>query len=158
MELFTVSFFRHRRLDAPLAVEQALEKIVTKLLLRHEYIEFLVGRDGDFDLLAASVIRRCKKTVRNDNSALVLVLPYQKAEIENSSKSFLCYYDEIELCQASANVHFKAAHQCRNRAMVDRSGLVIFCVGHKKGGAYQTLLYAKRAGKEFINLLSPDLP
>lgn len=158
MESFTVSFFGHRRLDTPRIIEQALENLVKDLLLRHEYLEFLVGRDGDFDLLVASVIQRCRKMIRSDNSSLVLVLPYQKAEIKNSAPSFLHYYDEIELCPNSASVHFKAAYQCRNRAMVDRSQLVVFCVGHKKGGAYQTLLYAQKSQKEFFNILSSDLP
>ena len=48
--------------------------------ISNEYIEFLVGRDGEFDQLVSSTIRRCKRTIRDDNSSLVLVLPYMTAE------------------------------------------------------------------------------
>ena len=48
--------------------------------------------------------------------------------------------------------HFKSAHQIRNRFMVDRSDLVIFCVGHNSGGAYQTMQYAKKANANIVNL------
>lgn len=49
--------------------------VIKELLISQEYVEFLVGRDGEIDQLVASTVRRCKRTVRDDNSALVLVLP-----------------------------------------------------------------------------------
>lgn len=48
--------------------------------------------------------------------------------------------------------HYKAAFQIRNRSMVDRSGLVVFYVNRKSGGAYQTMAYAERTGVPLINL------
>ena len=66
------------------------------------------------------------------------------------------YYDEIEICLESAEKHFKSAHQVRNRSMVDRSDLVIFCIEHNSGGAYQTMQYAKKADAKIMNL--PDVP
>ena len=51
-----------------------------------EYVEFLVGRNGEFDLLAASVIHRCKRTIRGDNSAMVWVMPYLPAGFEKTRK------------------------------------------------------------------------
>ena len=59
---------------------------------------------------------------------------------------------EIELCSAAAGSHPKGAIQIRNRQMVDRSDLVVFCVDHSSGGAYQTLRYAQRKKKETLNL------
>ena len=84
MDTYTVSFFGHRKLDSPIPIEEQLEAIVLNLLSTKAYIEFLVGRDGDFDLLAASVIHRCKRTFRNDNSSLVWVMPYPTAEYEQN--------------------------------------------------------------------------
>lgn len=155
MNTFTVSFFGHRQLDNPFLIEEKLEKIIREYLATKEYVEFLVGRDGEFDQLVASTVRRCKRVVRDDNSALVLVLPYATAEYLNNEQSFLDYYDEIEICAESAEKHFKAAHQIRNRSMVDRSDLVVFSVDHNSGGAYQTLKYAKKANANIINL--PDV-
>lgn len=155
MNLYTVSFFGHRCIDNVIAIEQRLEKIIRELLVTKEYVEFLVGRDGEFDQLVSSTIRRCKRAIRDDNSALVLVLPYATAEYRNNEQSFHEYYDEIEICAESAEKHFKSAHQTRNRSMVDRSDLVVFCVEHNSGGAYQTMQYAKKANTNIINL--PDV-
>ena len=49
------------------------------------------------------------------------------AEYLKNEQSFHEYYDEIEICAESAEKHFKSAHQTRNRSMVDRSDLVVFC-------------------------------
>ena len=68
MNLFAVSFFGHREVDDPFVLEQQLEAIVRELLHSKEYVEFLVGRDGEFDQLVSSTIRRCKRTIRDDNS------------------------------------------------------------------------------------------
>ena len=152
MNIYTVSFFGHRQIDDVFKEEKQLETLIRELLLSKEYVEFLVGRDGEFDQLVSSTIRRCKQTIRDDNSALVLVLPYGTAEYRNNEQSFHEYYDEIEICAASAEKHFKSAHQIRNRSMVDRSDLVIFCVEHNSGGAYQTMQYAKKKTANIINL------
>ena len=152
MKTYAVSFFGHRQIDNVFTIEERLETMIRELLLSKEYIEFLIGRDGEFDQLVASTVRRCKRAVRNDNSALVLILPYPTAEFLNNEQSFHEYYDEIEICAESEEKHFKSAHQTRNRSMVDRSDLVVFCVEHNSGGAYQTMQYAKKANANIINL------
>ena len=155
MNLYTVSFFGHRQIDNVFVIEQRLEMMIRKLLASKEYVEFLVGRDGEFDQLVASTVRRCKRAIRDDNSALILVLPYATAEYRNNEQSFHAYYDEVEICGEAAEKHFKSAHRIRNRTMVDRSDLVVFCVEHNSGGAYQTMQYAKKANANIINL--PDV-
>ena len=49
MNVFTVSFFGHRRLGDSLTTEKELQKVIRELLTTKEYVEFLVGRDGEFD-------------------------------------------------------------------------------------------------------------
>ena len=46
--------------------------------------------------------------------------------------------------------------QIRNREMVDRSDLVIFCVERSSGGAYQTMKYAVKQEKNIINLCADE--
>ena len=152
MNTFTVSFFGHRQIDNIFVIEQRLQEVIQELLISKEYVEFLVGRDGEFDQLVSSTVRRCKRAIRDDNSALVLVLPYATAEYRNNEQSFHEYYDEIEICAEAVEKHFKSAHQTRNRSMVDRSDLVVFCVEHNSGGAYQTMQYAKKVNANIINL------
>lgn len=146
MEIFTVSFFGHRRLDDPLTIERKLDELVCKLLQTKPYVEFLVGRDGDFDQLVSSVIRRAKRAVRSDNSSHVWVMPYATAEYLSCHEDYEAYYDEIEICEAAAGSHFKAAFQIRNHYMVDRSDLIVFCLERSSGGAYQTFQYARKNG------------
>ena len=152
MNTFTVSFFGHRHLSNPIATERALEKIIRELLHRPEYVEFIVGRDGDFDLLAASIIKRYQRAINEDNSALIWVLPYATADFRDNEEAYQSYYDEIEICETSAGKHYKAAFQTRNRSIVDRSDLVIFCIERTQGGAYQTMRYAQKQGKRYINI------
>ena len=152
LNTFTVSFFGHRIIENALKIEGRLEQLIQALLRDHEYVEFLVGRDGEFDQLVSSAIRRCKREYRSDNSAHIWVLPYVTAEFRDNEESFRDYYDGIEVCEAATGCHYKNAHQTRNRAMVDRSDLVVFCIQHTSGGAWQTMKYAKKQGKPYINL------
>lgn len=149
---YTVAFFGHRTIEDHLFIEQQLERVIVRLLQKSEYIVFLVGRDGEFDQLVSSVICRSKRSVRADNSAHVWVLPYQTAELRDSEVFYRAYYDEIEICDFSAKSHFKSAYQMRNRTMVDRSNLIVFCIQHESGGAWQTMKYAKKQGKLCINI------
>ncbi|MGN0619073.1 MAG: hypothetical protein ACI4J7_08645, partial [Ruminiclostridium sp.] len=73
----------------------------------------------------------------------------------NNSDSFMAYYNEIEICEQSAAAHFKAAIQIRNRAMIDRSDLVVCYVRRKGGGAYKALQYAEKQERTVINLALP---
>ena len=152
LNIYTVSFFGHRYIDHFRTIEDRLEELIIKLLLEHEYVDFLVGRNGDFDQLVSSTIKRVKREFRDDNCTHILVLPYNLAELQNNEDNFAEYYDEIEICPESHNAHFKAAMQIRNRSMVDRSNLVICYGEHNSGGAYQTIQYALKQEKEVINL------
>jgi lipid A disaccharide synthetase len=156
MDTLTVTFFGHRYIDNFFRTEDKLQKRITELLLNNQYVEFLVGRNGDFDQLVSSTVLRCKRSIRDDNSSLMLVLPYPTAEFENNEDSFYDYYDEIEICEESSRTHFKNAMQVRNRSMVDRADLVICYIERNEGGAYQTIQYAKKQGKTIINLADID--
>ena len=152
LKTFTVSFFGHRRIYNQLRLDQALDKLILKLLREHSYVEFLVGRDGDFDQLASSAIKRCQREYGHHNSSHIWVMPYPTLFFRDNEQACYDYYDEVEICEESTIKHFKAAFQVRNRHMVDRSDLVVFYVETNEGGAYQTMQYATQQGKEHINL------
>ena len=152
LDVFTVAFFGHREIEQFHDIGNALEKLISELLLKHEYVEFLVGRNGDFDQMVSSTVREVRNRLGCRNCSLTLVLPYMTAEFRDNEESFLAYYDEVEICQASAGIHFKAAMQTRNREMVDRADLVVFCVDHASGGAYQTLKHVKTNLIPYINI------
>ncbi len=156
MQIFSVAFFGHRYVDNFLKVEDLLEEQIRKLIDQNEYVEFLVGRNGEFDQCVSSAVHRIRKTYRDDNSDLVLVLPYPTAEYQNNEETFLDYYTNVEIPYAASTAHPKAAIQIRNRGMVDRADIVICYIEHKKGGAWQTVQYALKQGKRIINLVEAD--
>lgn len=154
-EKLTVSLFGHRIIDDSQTVEQKLYELLRIIMSRGDReVEFLVGRNGDFDMIATSVIRRLKKEINSENVFLTLVLPYETAELRNNTEAFGRFYDSIEICEASSDQNFKYAITARNRDMIDRSDMVVVYVKNQSGGAYQSLRYAEKNDKRIINLYS----
>ena len=156
LNIFTVAFFGHRYIDKTLRLEELLEEKIKRLIDEKEYVEFLVGRNGEFDKLVSSVIHKIRKTYRNDNNSLTLVLPYLTAEYNNNKKYFEEYYSDVEISYSASKSHAKSAIQIRNREMVDRADLIISYIEHNQGGAYKTVKYAMENNKEIINFAGDD--
>ena len=152
LEIYTVALFGHRYIDNPFRIEERLENHIHKLLAEKNYVDSLVGRDGEFDQFASSAVLLVRKRFRDDNSSLILVLPYARAECLNNEKSYLDYYNDVEISYEASNAHPKAAIQIRNQEMVDRADLILCCINRKNGGAWHTIQYAKKQGKHIINI------
>lgn len=152
LNIYTIAFFGHRRIENSYEVEAKLEQYIFKFLFEHEYVDFLVGRNGDFDRHASSAIRKARKKRGEDNSSLVLMLPYLTAEYLNNKDYYHDYYTDVEISYTASISHPKSAIQIRNREMADRADLIICYIEHKKGGAWQTVDYAIKQGKKVINL------
>lgn len=153
MDIYRVTFFGHRRIYDISEIEEKLTPILSELLLTKEYVEFYIGRNGDFDKLVASIIKRVQKQTDRNNSALILVLPYAVKDMEYYTE----YYDEIIIPYPIEKAYPKSAISLRNRWMIDLSDLFISYTERKRGGAYATLKYAKRLNKNIIYLnKTPD--
>ena len=152
MNIYTVCFFGHRYIERGTEISDRLDKLLHDLITQKEYVDFLIGRDGDFDLLASAAIKRAIRSYSYGNTHFTLVLPYMKAEYRDNEKEYLDYYDEVEVCAESSEAHPKSAIQVRNRSMIDRADLVVCCIQHKSGGAYATIRYAEKQGKKIVNL------
>lgn len=152
MNIYTVSFFGHNYIEHGAEIDDRLDKLLHDIITQRKYVDFLIGRDGDFDLLASAAVKRAVSSYGYGNTRFTLVLPYLKAEYRDNEKEYLDYYDEVEVCAESSEAHPKSAIQVRNRSIVDRSDLVICCIQHKKGGAYATIRYAEKQGKKIVNL------
>ena len=156
MEIYTVSLFGHRRIDSIAELENKLEPIICELIKNKSYVEFLIGREGEFDRIAAGIIRRICKELVYGNTHLSLVLPYMTAEYRDNEEYYLEYYDEVEVCSESASAHFKAAIRLRNRSLIDRSNLVVCYVKNNSGGAYKALQYALSKGVKAVNIYNTE--
>ena len=65
LNIYTVAFFGHRYIDNTLQIEEQLEKYIYKLIEGNEYVDFVVGRNGDFDRLVSSTVTRIRKNYRS---------------------------------------------------------------------------------------------
>ena len=63
MKIYKVTLFGHRDLNAHSTVEKRLYPIIRDLIQTESYIEFYIGRNGEFDIFAASVLKRIQKTL-----------------------------------------------------------------------------------------------
>lgn len=153
MHTCTVSFFGHRLIEGDFwKLDEKLREIVRLLINRNFYTEFLVSTGGDFDRIVSSAIKHEQKLFGEVTVAHVLVLPYIMTDYIERNMGLNSFYNDIEICEESCDAHPKAAYGIRNRAVIDRSDLVIFYVNHIYGGAYQAMKYALKTGKKIHNL------
>lgn len=148
MNVYTVSLFGHREIQDLRRLGALLAPRIRDLIKTKEYVSFLVGRNGEFDEYAASVIKRVQKEVGSENSEISLVLPYTVANVEYYEK----YYDNIIITEKIYRVHPKAAITLKNRWMAEQADLIIVYVERSKGGAFAAMEYAKKKEKRIINL------
>ena len=148
VDIYRVAFIGHGEIDDIRYVEDAIQEIAKGLLRTYEYVDFYVGRNGDFDISVASAIKRAQKSNDNSNSSLIVVLPYTVKD-----EYFLeQFYDEIYY-PLDHKTHFKEAITKRNRWMIDNADLLICYVEEGRyGGAMTTLKYAQNSRIRIINL------
>lgn len=150
MDCFRITLFGHRDFCATREIEGKLYDILKDLMIKKSCLEIYIGRNGEFDLFAASVVKRIKKELDNSSCSVTLVLPYKVKDIEYYEK----YYDDIIIYENEERLHPKAAIAKRNGWMVENSDLLICFVDHNSGGAYKALQYAQKLGIKTINLFS----
>ncbi len=147
VEIYRVSFIGHRQIYEIRYVEDRIEHLAREFLRQKEYVEFYVGRNGDFDVSVASAVRRAQRGDGARNSSLILVLPYRVKD-ESYYRDF---YDEVCL-PIDPKTHFKAAITKRNEWIIDHSDLLVAFVERPSGGAYKALQYAEQRGTEIVNI------
>lgn len=146
METYRVSFVGHREIFRLDRLTDLFEWFIRYILKTKEYVEFYIGRNGDFDRWVSYIVKRIKKETGYGNCSLILVLPYGgKAE-----KNYEGLYDEVKK-PLDENTHYKIAITKRNEWLVDNSDLLICYVENEMGGAYTTKLYAEKKGVKIIN-------
>lgn len=148
MEFFRVSFIGHRGIDDYREIETQLNKILPNLLFTKEFVEFQIGRNGDFDLFVASCIKRIQKQYDMGNSAMTLVLPYPVADMEYYEN----YYDSVIIPEEASISHPKSAITKRNQWLCDNADLLIAYVHRDKGGAATCLKYAEKVGIKIVRI------
>ena len=147
MQIYRVTFIGHRCIEREYELENKIEEIIKNLIRTKEYVEIYMGRNGDFDISAASAVKRAQKALGKHNSSLILVEPYSMKNDPFYEK----YYDEVIL-PIDNKIHPKAAITKRNQWMLDQADFLICFVTRNAGGAYAALKYAEKQKIGVFNL------
>ena len=135
------TFFGHR--DAPEDIRETLFQVIMGLIEKGGVSTFYFGNQGRFDVIVAGELKKIKKLYPHIDCVCVLAyLPTQR--IESDYETILP--DGIEF------VPKKFAITYRNRWMVNQSDYVVGYAIRSIGGATKFMNYAKRIGKNVINL------
>lgn len=146
-EIYRVSMIGHRIVE-DFDIEEKLYDLFCDMLRTKEYVEFYLGRNGDFDIMAASVIKWLQKNFRDDNSVMILVLPYPVKDYEDYEK----YYDEIVIPKELYGVHPKAAITERNRWMVTNTDVLVAYIRNESDGTAACVRMAEQLGQAIIKI------
>lgn len=138
----TVTFCGHRDVCCSHELRGLLYDSVESLI-RQGAVEFLLGGYGNFDIMAAHVVKELKEKYFDIRS--VMVIPY----IDRKYNKELYDISEYPLLE---NVPKRFAIVKRNEYMVDKSDAVVAYVNDDFGGAARMLRYAERKSKTVINI------
>ena len=148
VDIYRIAFIGHRKIYGNYRLEDQIEQIARNKLCEKEFVEFYVGRNGDFDISVASAVKRAQKASGLSNGCLILLQPYPMKDDEYYKK----FYDEVSYYEG-IRTHPKAAITMRNRQMIDYADLLVAYVeDSRRGGALTALKYAQSRGVNIINL------
>lgn len=113
--------------------------------------DFYLGGYGAFDTFAFECCKQYKQT--HPNVHLVLITPYLTPEFQKNHLQFYKrIYDSILFPDVLTKVPPRFAILRRNKWMVEQADVVVACIEHTYGGAYQTYRHAQIKKKEIFNL------
>ena len=135
-------FIGHR--DAEEALYPLIVTEVEKHIAEYGVTEFIVGQYGRFDRMAARAVQELKE--KYPEIRLNLLLAYLKNESLPMGFDGAVYPEGLEF------VPKRYAILRANMAMVDRCDCLIACVSRNIGGAWRCLRYARKRGKQTVNL------
>lgn len=134
-------FIGHR--EAAEEVLPALAEAVERHIIEYGVTEFVVGQYGNFDRLAAKVVKAAKK--RHPMVTLTLLLPYHPYDRPAPVPEG---FDRTYYPPGMETVPKRAAIVRANRYMVDNSTYLIACVWHPASNARNLLEYAQTRARD----------
>ena len=150
----TICFLGHRQFH-PRDLEKRLSSAIKENISSDEDVLFLMGRHGDYDKLALSVCRQIRKEYPRVKITVVFTSLAILRKPEEEMYSVADMYDDVDtMIYNIEEEHFKNQIVVSNRRMVDDCDIVICYVDMKeyRSGAKRAVNYAKRQGKQIINL------
>ena len=147
-----ITFFGHRNYSATESDEKRLTYLLEKTIGREDAF-FYLGGYGNFDKFAFRCANNYKKS--NPKAKLIFITPYLDKWLDFRKNELKKEYDEIIYPDLEL-VPKKFAIIKRNEWMIDKSDYVFAYVKAHYGGAYNSLLYAHKRKKPYLNLYQGD--
>lgn len=136
------TFFGHR--DAPPKIKPALRQVLLDLIERQGVKQFYVGNQGNFDVMARSLLAELEQSHGIRYEIVLAYLPSEKAPLYDP--------DHTLLPEGIETVPRRFAIEYRNKWMIDHSDIVVTYVTRSFGGAAKFRDLAKKKGKTVIDL------
>ena len=133
----TCFFIGHR--EAPDTLLDELSAVVERHITEYDVTEFVVGRYGRFDALAAKCVKAAKK--RHPEVTLTLLLPYHPYDHPIPTPPG---FDETFYPPGMETVPKRAAIIRANRYMVEHSDYLIAYAWHPASNAWELVEYAQK--------------
>lgn len=150
--IMTICTFAGHREEFVSVYKEKLEAVISEILKTDNEFIFYVGGRGHFDSISTSAVKSAKMAHSNLKISLFLVLPYMTNKVNTNKQYYDYYFDDIIIPIEFADVHYKAVIKKRNQWMVDRADYLIACVFRDFGGAFDTMKYALKQGKQVMNI------
>ena len=74
-ETYRVVLFGHRYFEGHRALDERLEPLLKEVIRTKPFVEIYIGRNREFDIYAASVVKRVQNAMGKENSEFICVLP-----------------------------------------------------------------------------------
>ena len=144
-----ISFCGHSAFRENNEIQKDLLNLLEKEINGKEVV-FYLGGYGNFDGFARKCCTLYKE--KHSNAKLIFITPYLGKWLDERKDYLTSQYDEI-IYPDIENTPPKFAISKRNEWIVEKSDLIIAYVELHFGGAYNSLIHAKRKNKRFINLV-----
>ena len=140
MEIKTCTFFGHR--DTPQSVKPLLRTVLYDLV-EQGVDHFYMGNQGNFDAMAAALLKELEQSRRIRFEIVLAYLPKEKDPF---------YEARSILPEGTETVPPRFAIEYRNKWMIEHSDIVVTYVTRSFGGAAKFKALAKKKNKSVIEL------
>lgn len=148
MDVYRVVFIGHRKIGEREHLAASVDGLIKGLLQSKDYVEFYIGGNDDFDIIATVSAKLIQNEMGTHNSRIVYIQPYHT----NDDDFFERVYDKV-LYLTDREWDPKTELTQRNCWLIDHADLLIAYVEDDRAGeAKKALQYAKRKGIKIINL------
>ena len=90
-DTYRVVLFGHRDFYGHRTLDERLYPLLKDLIRTKPFVEIYIGRNGDFDIYAATVVKRVQDAMGKANSEFIYVLPYPEKDMEY----YEAYYNNV---------------------------------------------------------------